>query len=239
MWNVIFADIAKTQYQNSRNITESLTKLQLEQTTEYNINRDEFAKLKYNIKKEKLQQNMQRNRKASKFDNRFTNQQNSCKENYTREGGIHVTINSTTKRRKSLSKQEFWDLVKIWYGWPLSRLPILCSCGAKYDLQQSLSCEKGGFVPLRHNYLSNMTAYLTYQVCTNVWVELSLQILIGETFDSRSRNARDEAWLDIGGSGFWTKYQITFFDISAFDPNPKIYEGKTLQQCYKTNEVNK
>ena len=113
MWNVIFADIAKTQYQNSRNITESLTKLQLEQTTEYNINRDEFAKLKYNIKKEKLQQNMQRNRKASKFDSRFTNQQNSFKENYTREGGIYVTINSTTKRRKSLSKQEFWDLVKI------------------------------------------------------------------------------------------------------------------------------
>ena len=30
---VIFADIAKTEYQNSRNITESLTKLHLEQTT--------------------------------------------------------------------------------------------------------------------------------------------------------------------------------------------------------------
>ena len=55
---VIFADIAKTKYLNSRNITESLTKLHLEQTTKYNINRDELAKLKYNIKKEKLQQNM-------------------------------------------------------------------------------------------------------------------------------------------------------------------------------------
>ena len=57
---VIFADIAKTEYQNSRNITESLTKLHLEQTTEYNINRDELAKLKYNIKKEKLQRNTER-----------------------------------------------------------------------------------------------------------------------------------------------------------------------------------
>ena len=51
---VIFADDAKTEYQNSRNIPESLTKLYLEQTTEYNINRDELAKLKYNIKKEKF-----------------------------------------------------------------------------------------------------------------------------------------------------------------------------------------
>ena len=34
---VLFADIAKTEHQNSRNIIESLTKLHLEQFTEYNI----------------------------------------------------------------------------------------------------------------------------------------------------------------------------------------------------------
>ena len=57
---VIFADIAKTEYQNSRNITESLTKLHLEESTEYNINRVELAKLKNNIKKEKLHRNTER-----------------------------------------------------------------------------------------------------------------------------------------------------------------------------------
>ena len=57
---VIFADIAKTEYQNSRNITESLTKLHMEQSTEYNINRVELAKLKNNIKKEKLHRNTER-----------------------------------------------------------------------------------------------------------------------------------------------------------------------------------
>ena len=57
---VIFADIAKTEYQNSRNITESLAKLHLEQSTEYNINRIELAKLKNNIKKEKLHCNTER-----------------------------------------------------------------------------------------------------------------------------------------------------------------------------------
>ena len=56
----IFTDIAKTEYQNSRNITESLTKLHLEQSTEYNINRVELAKLKNNIKKEKLHRNTER-----------------------------------------------------------------------------------------------------------------------------------------------------------------------------------
>ena len=54
---VIFANIAKTERQNSRNITKSLTKLHLEQYTAFNINREELTELKNNIKKEKLQDN--------------------------------------------------------------------------------------------------------------------------------------------------------------------------------------
>ena len=41
---VIFADISKTEYQNSRKITVSLRKLHFEQSTEYNINKEELAK---------------------------------------------------------------------------------------------------------------------------------------------------------------------------------------------------
>ena len=54
----IIADIAKMEYQISRNITE--TKQHLEQTTEYNVSREELAKLKNNIKKENLQNNIER-----------------------------------------------------------------------------------------------------------------------------------------------------------------------------------
>ena len=106
----------------------------------------------------------------------------------------------------SLSKQEFWDLVKIRYGWPLSRLPNMCSCGAKYDLQHSLSCKKGGFVTSRHNHLRNITANLIDEVCHDVRVQPPLQVLTGETFDSRSSNMKDEARLDISARGFWRKY---------------------------------
>ena len=54
----IIADIAKMEYQISKNITE--TKQHLEQTTEYNVNREELAELKNNIKKEKLQNNIEK-----------------------------------------------------------------------------------------------------------------------------------------------------------------------------------
>ena len=67
---VIFTDNAKTEYQNSRNLTESLTKLHLEQSTAYNINKEIiWSKKNYNV----IQ-------KGYKFDNRFTKQQNSFKQ---------------------------------------------------------------------------------------------------------------------------------------------------------------
>ena len=30
-----------------------------------------------------------------------------------------------------------------------------------------------------------------------------------------------------------------FFDVRVFDPNAKRYEGKSLQQCYRTTEMEK
>ena len=57
---VIFADIARREYQNLRNNTESLTKLHSEQCTENNINREKIAKFKNDIKKEKFQSNTER-----------------------------------------------------------------------------------------------------------------------------------------------------------------------------------
>lgn len=43
---VVFADIAKAEYQNSRNIIESLKKVHLDQYIEHNITRKELTKLK-------------------------------------------------------------------------------------------------------------------------------------------------------------------------------------------------
>ena len=129
--------------------------------------------------------------------------------------------------------------MKIRYRWPLSRLPNMCNCGAKYYLQHSLSCKKGGFITLRHNHLHNITANLIDQVCHDSRVEPLLQTLTGETFDSKSTNARDEARLEISARGFWTKCQIAFFNVKVLEPNTKRYEGKTLQQYYRTNEMGK
>ena len=110
---VIFADIAKTEYQNSRSITESLTKLHLEQTTEYNINRDELARLKYNIKKEKLQRNTES--LQSLIIDLPTKKIRLNKVNQEKGASTCTWLSTQPLKEEgySLSKQEFWDLVKI------------------------------------------------------------------------------------------------------------------------------
>ena len=129
--------------------------------------------------------------------------------------------------------------MKIRSEWPISRLRNICSCLAKYNLQHSLSCKKCGFVSLRHNHLRKITAKLIDQECYGIRIEAAFQIITDKEFDSRSMIVWDEARMGISTRGFSTKYQTKYIDVKVFDPNAKRYESKSLQQYYRTNEMEK
>ena len=101
-----------------------------------------------------------------------------------------------------MNKQLFWDLIRIRYGWELKSLPEKCACGSNFNLQHALSCKKGGFISIRHNQIRNITASLLKEVCKDVRVELTLQQLTGENFNSRSAIITEEARLNISARGF-------------------------------------
>ena len=139
----------------------------------------------------------------------------------------------------TLSKQEFWDVIRLHYNWSIPNLPSRCACGEKFDTQHSMSCKKGGFVTLRHNELRDITVKLLDEVCKDVQVEPMLNKLTGEEFKLRTANFQDEARLDISANGFWVKCQKTFVDIRVFDPNAARYTNQSLKQCYGKNEMEK
>ena len=101
-----------------------------------------------------------------------------------------------------LNKQEFWDALRIRYNWPIPGLPSRCACGAKYDVQHSMSCKKGGFVTLRHNELRDLTAKLLDEVCKDVSTEPMLIQLTGEHMQYKTAKTQDEARVDISATGF-------------------------------------
>ena len=135
-----------------------------------------------------------------------------------------------------MNKQLFWDLLRIRYGWMLTRLPNNCECCASFDLQHALSCKKGGFVSLRHNHLRNITSSLSQEVCKDVSVEPHLQKLSGETFEIKTTAMGDEARLDIPARGFWQAGQLAFLNARVFNPNAKRYAKMELTKAYEYNE---
>ena len=75
----------------------------------------------------------------------------------------------------NLNKEQFWDALRLRYNWNIPRTPTECACGNKFTVQHALSCEKGGFITLRHNEVD--------EVCKDARKEPLLTKLTGENID--------------------------------------------------------
>ena len=137
-----------------------------------------------------------------------------------------------------LTKQLFWDLIRIRYGWILTRLPTNCECGTKFDIQHALSCKKGGFISLRHNHLRKILATLFKEVCKDIRVEPQLQELTGEILHP-STITGTEARLDKCARGFWQAGPTAFFNVRVFNPTAKWYVNQKISKTYEVNEREK
>ena len=92
----------------------------------------------------------------------------------------------------TLHKGAFHDALAIRYNWPPQHAPSFCACGTKFSLEHSLSCPKGRFPSIRHNEIRDLTANLLTEVCSDVWIEPSLQPLSGETLQGASSNIQND-----------------------------------------------
>ena len=79
----------------------------------------------------------------------------------------------------AFTKQLFWNLIRIRYGWQLSITREFCECGIRFLLQHALSCKKGGFVSIRHKSIRDVTAKHLREVYRDMRLELPLQPLTG------------------------------------------------------------
>ena len=78
----------------------------------------------------------------------------------------------------------------------------------------------------RHDGVRNLLTSLIDKVCTNVEVELQLQLLNNERFNHRSAVRSPEARLDLKAGGFWPRGVTAFFDVRVMDINSKCDQGK-------------
>ena len=56
----------------------------------------------------------------------------------------------------ALHKGAFRDALCFRYGWRPPLLPSQCVCGAKFTIEHSLNCPRGGFPSIRHNEIRDI-----------------------------------------------------------------------------------
>ena len=231
---IFFSEIANIEFQNSSLLTKEHVSLIARQETTYGIQKEIINNIKKKIKRDRQEYNQQ---KLIDIKLRLTSQQ--CRlNNINTEQGASRWL-PIEEEGYMLNKQEFWDLVNIRYGWPLSQTPRTCTCGNNFNIEHAVTCKNGAFITLRHNRLRNVTTSLLKEVCHDVRIEPTLQKLTREQFEQRAANTSDEARLDVAARGFWAAGQIAFFDIRVFYSNATRYANQSLRQCYASNENEK
>jgi hypothetical protein len=98
-------------------------------------------------------------------------------------------------------KQSFRDAICMRYDWNFPNTPRHCQCGEKHSTDHVLMCKKGGYVYMRHDNIRNLEASLLREVCKDVKIEQTLQ-LIGSAETLSSDNA-NKVRADVSAVGAW------------------------------------
>ena len=82
--------------------------------------------------------------------------------NITQEKGVSNWLKAypISDQGCDLNKQQFWDSVRLRYGWRLTNISSTFSCRSKIVIQHAMICEKGRFITIRHNDLRDLTTSL-------------------------------------------------------------------------------
>ena len=230
----LFHELSKIEYENSRKITKGLTTLITKQDVNYTVSSTELSNLKCQIKGEKEGRHKETLNNLKQTMNKEQQRLNEINQ----EKGVSnwLLVLPMIENGFDLTKQQFWDGIRLRYGWPIANLPTTCACGSPFTIQHN---KKGGFINIRHNDLRDLTAKLLSEVCHDVEVEPSLLPLTGERMDLRTAIETNDARVDIRARGFWMRGKQAFYDVRVFDPNACKYLNSSLTQRYITNEKEK
>ena len=139
-----------------------------------------------------------------------------------------------------LHKGAFVDALALCYGWAPLNIPSNCVCGAPFEVDQLLSCSRGGFPSLHHNEIRDLTAKLLTDVCNDVQIESDLQEITTKTMTKRTANTAEGARLDIAASGFLGgRRERMFIDIRVFNPFAPSNRQMSLDKCFLMHEKEK
>ena len=171
-------EVVNIKLLNSKEITRELYENVIKQNKDFQIDIEKTKTIKNELKTRKLL-----NYKIKLEELRDSINEKMKRIDISNETGSSNWLSMIPMRKFNnvLNKQQFWDSIRLRYGWPIAVLPVSCSCREKgFNVQHAMSYKKGGFVTMRHNEVREITATLLSDVCKDVELEPSLLSLNGK-----------------------------------------------------------
>jgi len=208
--------LSSNLYTSSLNITSPLTKLILDQSTTYPP-QARISQTKARTRAHNLNRQLQ-SKQAQELKSTLPSDLERVVTASSSEKGASSWLSALPidEHGFALHKGAFSDALCLRYGWRPPHLPSLCVCGAKFTVQHSLNCPRGGFPSIRHNEIHDITADLLNEVCHNVETEPCLQPITGEHLYYKSANREDGARLDVVAESFWGRDRQRAFLMYGF-----------------------
>ena len=141
----IFSELCDREYQNSRRATEQLAKKIKDQISEFAIDREREKEIESLIRRERKE-----------FEDTLlkTLRQKMSKEmiranDLAQMKGASSWLNALPLKDEgyTLNKREFFDAIALRYRWTLSRTPVNCGCGKKFDVDHEDELHNWWFYP--------------------------------------------------------------------------------------------
>ena len=163
-------DTADTEFRNSTQVTQNLTKLIMDQETDLsNYDELEVTSLLKRIRTEKEENFILQ---LENLNTVLSDKVRRCVELAGEKGaGAWLSALPLQSLGYVLNKQEFRDSIYLRYGWMIPNTPAYCGCKSKNDINHTLNCKLGGYVTMRHNNIRDLEASLLREVCKDVKVK--------------------------------------------------------------------
>ena len=194
-------EVANCELLNSKEITRELYKNFLTQNKDFQIDIQKTKTIKNELKRRK---NSNYKIKLEELRNSINKKMKRCNDISNETGSSNwLSVIPMREFNYVLNKQQFWESIRFWFGWPIPGLPVSCFCGEGFIVQYAMSCKKGGFVTWRRNKVRDITATLLPDIYKVVKLQASLLTLNGEEQTiSKTAKKIDEVRLDICARSF-------------------------------------
>ena len=141
-------EVANIELLNSKEVTGELYENVITRNKDCQIDSEKRENIKNELKTRKI---LNYKIKLEELRNSMNEKMKRCNDISDKAGSSNWLSVIPMREFNYVLHKKFSNSIRLRYGWPVLSLPVSCSCGEGFNVQDVMPCKKGRFITLRHN----------------------------------------------------------------------------------------